>query len=217
MKCEFCDKEGTNKSISQHKIRCKKNPNKILLYDRSGKNNPNFGNKHSNKTSFNQYTKAEKLGYSVVISEETREKFRKSSKGRKLTEKQLKIRSIAMKKAVKDHPESYNASNINGRTKKISYGGFVMDGSWEYKVAVWLDFHKIKWTKPLNGFEYEWKGKRLYYPDFYLPTLDLFIEVKGYERERDQLKWAAVKNLIVIKRAEIEQIVKGVDPITILK
>ena len=122
-----------------------------------------------------------------------------AGKKQKWSEERRKLLSASMKRAAKEHPESYSASNINGRSKKIQYNGFLMDSSWEFQVAKWLDLHEIKWTKKVKGFDYEWNGSRVYYPDFYLPDLDLYVEVKGYERERDRCKWRVVKNLVVIK------------------
>jgi hypothetical protein len=122
-----------------------------------------------------------------------------------------------MMDAVIKYPESYSASNINGRTKKILYNGFIMDGSWELEVAKWLDNNKIKWTKKIKGFEYEWNGKRIYYPDFYLLVYNVYLEVKGYERERDKAKWKAVDNLIVLKKREINMIKNNITPSEILK
>lgn len=33
-----------------------------------------------------------------------------------------------------------------------------------------------------------------YTPDFYLPDLDLYIEVKGYETDKDRSKWSQFTN-----------------------
>lgn len=46
-------------------------------------------------------------------------------------------------------------------------------------------------------------GWHLYFPDFYLPDYNLYVEVKGYETERDRCKWAVVKNLLTIKQKEL--------------
>lgn len=46
----------------------------------------------------------------------------------------------------------------------------------------------------------------LYFPDFYLSDYDIYIEVKGYKRERDICKWNAVKNLLVITKLEMKHI-----------
>jgi hypothetical protein len=39
--------------------------------------------------------------------------------------------------------------------------------------------------------------------------MDYFIEVKGYERDRDKCKWSALNNLIIIKEADIKLIKAG--------
>ena len=39
---------------------------------------------------------------------------------------------------------------------------------------------------------------------------DRYIEVKGYERDRDKSKWKVVKDLIVLKKNEITKIKKGI-------
>ena len=54
-----------------------------------------------------------------------------------------------------------------------------------------------------------WDDLYLYYPDFYLPDFDRYIEVKGYETDRDKTKYKAVNNLILLKANEINLIKKG--------
>tara|TARA_B100000900_G_scaffold415592_1_gene446124 strand:- start:593 stop:994 length:402 start_codon:yes stop_codon:yes gene_type:complete len=59
----------------------------------------------------------------------------------------------------------------------------VMDSTWEVIMANRLDELGIKWERdPSMKLEYRTRGgrKRNYIPDFYLPDLDLYIEVKGY-------------------------------------
>ena len=119
-------------------------------------------------------------------------------------------RSESMKKAVENHPDSYTKNNVVGRVKNIEYNGTKLKGSWELLVAKWLDSFNIRWEHELKGFKYEWRGGiRTYYPDFYLPEFDLYLEIKGYERERDRAKWKAVSNLIVFKLKEIKEIKAG--------
>lgn len=200
MICKFCGKTGTNKSISQHEIRCKKNLNRINM-SKKGESNPNFG-----KSGKNQHTKAKNEGRIVEVSDETKKKIGNAAKKQKWTVERRNKLSVSMKKAVEKFPSSYSASNINGRTKKLEYNGFILDGSWELEVAKWLDKNSIEWIKNNKGFEYQWNGKRVYYPDYYLPKLNLYIEVKGFERERDRIKWRVVENLIVLKKLEIQKI-----------
>ena len=114
-----------------------------------------------------------------------------------------------MRKAVLTNPESYSSNNVSGRTPIIEYKGFKLKGSWELETAKWLDRNNIKWTNEIKGFEYDWEGSvHLYYPDFYLNDLNLYVEVKGYERERDRAKWKVIPDLIIIKKKEIYQIKK---------
>lgn len=44
--------------------------------------------------------------------------------------------------------------------------------------------------------------------DFYLPSYDCYLEVKGYETERDLAKWAALSNLLIIKKQLLYQLRK---------
>jgi len=155
----------------------------------------------------NQFIKAKKEGRVVVVSEETRKKLGKINKGKQLTESHKNKLKIAMRKAVLENPNSYSANNVSGRTPIIEYNGFRLKGSWELLVAKWLDENNIKWTNIIEGFDYEWEGsKHIYYPDFYLLEYDKYIEVKGFERERDRCKWKVVNNLIIIKKDDITKI-----------
>ena len=211
MNCKYCQKECKHKNaLAQHEIRCKSNPNKISVNSNFIKYNKNVKSGEIIKEFNNQYTKAEKLGLDKPqITNETRQKLSNAGKGRKHTNETIENMKLAMQRAVRENPESYSAANINGRTKKILYNGIMLDGSWEVLFAKWCDDNKIQWSRPSNGFEYEWNGKRIYYPDFFLPEYNIYIEIKGYVRERDLIKWNAVSNLKVIKQYEIKKIKEG--------
>lgn len=202
--CKYCKKEFSIYGLKNHEIYCKHNPDRK---SRSGKNNPNFGNK--GKKSSNQFIKAKNEGITIKTSEETKKKISEKIKGRKLTEAHKNAISKSMKRVVIEKPESYSSSNVNGRVNKVNYKGIILDSEWERIFAIWLDEKEIKWERPLTGFKYQWEGERIYYPDFYLPEYDLYIEVKGYTRERDIAKWRSLNNLKVIKRKDINKIKKG--------
>jgi hypothetical protein len=54
-------------------------------------------------------------------------------------------------------------------------------------------------------------GKRKYFPDFFLEDLNLYIEIKGYETDRDKAKWSQFpQRLRVIRKKEICDIQKGI-------
>jgi len=58
-----------------------------------------------------------------------------------------------------------------------------MDSTWEVACAKRLDELGIRWIRnPSLKLKYTTRGRRQrnYIPDFYLPDLDIYIEVKGY-------------------------------------
>ena len=213
--CQFCGKHCKNlNSLRQHEVRCKYNPNKIDITN-STNNIKNYidGLKCGiyTKTNTNQYTKAKLLGLpKPEISETTRIKLSNVWLGKHHSNESKSKTSITMQRIVREKPESYSASNVNGRVKKVKYNGNIFDSSWEVLVAKYLDDNNIIWEHPNIGFDYEYEGKmHVYYPDFYLPQFDKYIEVKGYKRNKDEYKWSAVSNLIIIQIKEINKIKNG--------
>lgn len=56
---------------------------------------------------------------------------------------------------------------------------FIFDSSWEDAMAIRLDELSIYWIRP-NPIEYNLNGKkRNYFPDFYLPEYDLYLDPKN--------------------------------------
>lgn len=203
--CKFCNKEcKNNNSLRQHETRCKLNPNKIdLSYVKSNfiEYNKKVKNGDIIKKYNNQYDKANKLGYKVIISNETRKKLSISGKKLRHTIETRQKISNSMKMAVKKYPESYNGTFKRGYVKPYDYNGIRLLGTWEVNVAKYLDKLNIEWIKPNKGIEYEWNNSiHLYYPDFYLPKYDKYIEVKGYKIDRDNYKWNVLSNLIIIEK-----------------
>lgn len=142
-------------------------------------------------------------------SQESIEKLRNSNLGKPWSEERRTKHSEAMKLAVEKFPESYTSSN-RGRTKQIIVDGIKFQGKWELEFYNYCKNNNILIERVSEWFEYEWNGIRKYFPDFYLPELDLYVEVKGYETERDIAKWKAFpKKLKVVKKREIERIRKG--------
>ena len=65
-----------------------------------------------------------------------------------------------------------------------------LDSSWEKKFVKWLDEKNVKWKRNTEKFDYTYKNKnRKYIPDFFLPDNEIYIEVKGYKKEKDEAKW----------------------------
>jgi len=99
-----------------------------------------------------------------------------------------------------------------GRAKSINFeiNGkiIVLKGTWEFRLANFLECKNIVWERPSEGFKYVIDGKtKLYFPDFYLVDYDLFIEIKGYITKKDMIKWSQfTKKLIVITKNNINNL-----------
>lgn len=204
--CPECGKEFSKKGIGSHYWR----------------NHIEEGKKFN---AYKGYVSGTRVAWNKGLTKETDERVRKSTetlkkhiadgtttyKGKKFTEEQKQRHSEIMRRAVLEHKDSYSSSNVCGRVKIQEYNGMKFHGKWEVEVAKWLDRNNIKFFRDeITPFEYFWNGKiHLYFPDFYLPDFDVYIEVKGYETERDRCKWKSVKRLVVFKKNEIEQIMNN--------
>lgn len=202
MNCKFCDKVCKNhNSLINHERLCKQNTDSVMSsktqkwYDAMSKRKGHAGT--------NQFIKARENGLPLpVISEETRQKNSEAAiKFNKVfwTEERKKAHSEIMKQKVEQHNDSYTKNNVCGRVKNIEYDGIMLKGQWELKLAIWLDSQNIRWEYESSGFPYEWSGStRTYFPDFFIPSLNFYIEVKGYKTERDEAKWNNFPNNLAI-------------------
>ena len=155
--------------------------------------------------------KAKELGKTWQVSEETRIKLSNASKKQVWDEQRRLNHSRAMKQAVKNHPESYNSKN-RGRVKQFQKYGVIFQGKWELYFYDYCISKNISILRNDKAFDYVWNGERKYFPDFYLPELDYYVEVKGYKTERDQYKWQQFEEkLIIIDRPQIDIILSGKD------
>jgi hypothetical protein len=99
----------------------------------------------------------------------------------------------------------------SGTGKK--YGGYYreiwLDSSWEIKFAQNLDAKNIKWERPTVGIFYTdiYGNRKKYYPDFFIPEKNQFVEIKGYNSPQSKFKLESVIkehkiNLIVLDNLE---------------
>jgi len=195
MNCEYCNRAFTVKSrVTVHSKSCSQNPNRI----------PGFWETDEYKQ------KQSKIRLSQPpLSEETRKKLSETAIKNQRTPEYREKQSLRMKQAVLDHPESYSDKNIVGRSKHFEVNGVRFNSTWEYIVAQYLDLHGIKWTrKGIKPIPYLWNDSwHLYFPDFLIEADNIYIEVKGYETDRDRAKWKySDKPILVIKKKEVDMI-----------
>lgn len=207
--CRYCGKVCKNKnSLAQHEVRCKENPNRIKIKIKSNFIEYNKLVKSGERKASNQFIKAKEMGLpQPEITKETRKKLGNGWKGKTLPNWMKEKISNGMQIAVRKYPDSYSSSNVNGRVKKVIYKDITLDSQWEVDFAVWLDEKGVIWERPNKGFEYDYKDKKhIYYPDFYLPDYNVYVEVKGYKRDKDEYKWKVIDNLIIILQDDIKLI-----------
>lgn len=87
-----------------------------------------------------------------------------------------------------------------------TYEGYYYDSSWELTWIKWALKNSIVFNRNTQGFPYIYKGEEhLYYPDFYIPSQDLYVEIKGITDDLWEAKKAAFPyKLQVITRSEIK-------------
>lgn len=148
----------------------------------------------------NQYTRARELGLpKPEISEETREKLRKSSRSRTAEWHRENGKRISETIQQKVREGTWHTSVA--KRMHHHYKGVTLHGYWELAYAMYLDRESITWERPKDRFAYEYEGRTRYYtPDFYLPNSDAFVEIKGYETAKDTAKWAQFKRTLEVLR-----------------
>lgn len=85
------------------------------------------------------------------------------------------------------HASVGNRTYTNGRRLNIYYFNkheqreVLLESSWEHEIAKWLDNSNIAWIrpKPIKWFDNDTNKTRLYYPDFYLPEKNLYLDPKN--------------------------------------
>ena len=136
-----------------------------------------------------------KLGESV--SKATKNKPRP-----KLTKETKQKLSIVMKEKYGKNPPK-----VAGRSKCGWYKGFYCRSSWELAYLIYHLEHNIKIESVSTGFKYVWEGyEHTYFPDFYLPDNDTYIEIKGYYSKQAIEKTKQFKgNLQLLRYNELKK------------
>lgn len=145
------------------------------------------------------------------LTEEHKEKIRKSitGKGHPHT---LEMRLYLSEKMKERYAGGWEVQC--GRSLKYDYespiaGIIKVDGTWELKVAQYLDSIGVSWRRNKQRFDYiNLKGKRsTYCPDFWVDEWDTFLEVKGYKTDLDECKWSQFPHkLIVWSKKELKEL-----------
>lgn len=147
------------------------------------------------------------------FGDDFKEKISKAHKGKKLTdEHKEKIRQTWKKKIEDGYVQTHSLETRKKmsliqqeivrsgkkkiRGKNIEYidrkgNRLLMKSTWEYKFAIYLDGLNVDWEYETKSFELLMPdGKTsFYFPDFYIPDTDEFIEVKGRWYPHSKIKF----------------------------
>lgn len=232
-KCNFCSKEwNTSRSFNNHILRCKLNIDRDVKLLGSGRpvirptklvgppspTNCEFCNKFypygTSTPAFNNHVKRcpknpNKFRENLTPAGKQKMLDALSNSNARWNNPEIREKhSLKMRDVASKNPDSYSQRNIN-RAKKIIYNDIHFDSSWEVDFYKWCEKNNITCNRNTIGFQYEYNGSRTYYPDFYLPTYNVYVEVKGQETEKDIAKWRNFpEKLLKIKKKEIDLIKK---------
>lgn len=201
MLCDFnCKNEGLFK-LKNGKVCCCKSSNSCPEQRKKNKGNllkerPWLKGLNINREPYNKGKKLEEI-VSLERAKEIKKIQSETGKiGYEHTEETKKRLSVLMS-------ERYAAGwEVKcGRAPKFNYespiaGIIKVDGSWELKVAKYLDSIGVEWKRNKERFEYDNTIKNkisTYCPDFYVKDWNIYIEVKGYKTELDEIKWKQFK------------------------
>lgn len=183
--CKFC---GKTFPTTNHQVRCPGNPDRKMKV----------------------WTDDEKF-QAMLKSKRTNKAY--------WTDDRRKEQSLRMQQVVAKNKDSYSKNNVSGRVKMYevtsSDGSTKVKGKWELALAEWLNANNIRWTNNIEPYKYFWNNSwHLYFPDFHLVDLNLIVEVKGFETDRDRCKWQSVsdKQFKVVRKqdlADFNQIIRG--------
>lgn len=189
-KCPYCEKEYSKNGISTHIWRSHKEGRDFKPV-KKGSVPWNKGNKGAQKA-WNKGIKMEVSTWDRMTEEQKKEH-----------------RERARKNIQKRYKEGWDPKA--GRAPKYKYKDFTVDGSWEFEFCKWADRNNIQFERNQDRFDYKFEGIiRKYKPDFKLSN-DLYVEVKGYQTEKDLAKWKQFPHkLIVLKRGQIDRIRKNI-------
>jgi len=209
VECEFCLKSIAEYNIDNHhkkcsiknNRRCKNCNNQLNDYLKVFCNSScsaSFSNKNRSR---NKWTESQRSNIRIPRSEACHlyhlsckicgNVFTSRFKNIQTCSKECKSQALSIK--------AVSNPNCGGETnyKKFLFNDIWFDSSWEVEIAKLLDIENIKWIhkrKEVLLFWYDENNKkRRYYPDFYLPDYNVYLDPKNpYKISLDQYKLDAV-------------------------
>ena len=218
-KCKFCSKEFSERRqyaghVSSHSrgeeySKKRRNPNKD--YSKNITHTCKYCNIsfESGQKLGNHITKCQENPDFKLIDLNRRKKLSIATKNRSPEFKKMIGKKIS--KTIQEKVKNGTWHFSFSKTRCHDYKNVRLYGTWELKYAIYLDSKNIIWEQNKKRFPYIYNGKQRYYiPDFYLPKENCYVEIKGYETEKDRSKWKHFTNkLTVLKYKDLVDL--GID------
>lgn len=195
--CPLCNVETTSNNINRHigSNTCMRNQTKItkVTKTRIGKNNPMFGKTAWNKGLTKETdSRVKQYGQTIKNLYETKS----ISMDYLISESRLsKLSAIAKKRNFGGYQK--NAGRSKGEYVFDSFNVVTyLQSSFEVQLAKSLNDNNVTWYRPgpLKWVD-ENNLPHLYYPDFYLPELDVYLDPKNdYLIQKDFFKIKSVRD-----------------------
>ena len=171
--CQYCGKQCKSiNSLKQHEYRCNKNPNSVKC--NGGFNNYN---KRLHSGEINSWNKG--------LTKNTDERVKQQS----ITYKQRYAEGLIIHVPCTHTLEFKNKQSkraydrkLGGHSpsKHIFYNNVLLESTYEYKLAKALTENNVIWIRPKPIIWIDNNGKKhRYYPDFYLPEYDVYLDPKN--------------------------------------
>lgn len=101
--------------------------------------------------------------------------------------------------------ECAKKNNLGGwhTSRTIEYKGIKLDSQYEYEVAKELDENQVNWERPTYFLWEDSNGlKHRYYPDFYLPDYNVYLDPKNDYLINNKSKRFGITDVEKIKLVE---------------
>lgn len=195
--CKFCNKKCKNlNSLRQHEVRCKNNPDKIVM---SGPSVDTFGDSRgwskgltSSDNRISNHVESLKNYYRTHPGTFT---------GLHHTEK--------TKKKISESMIVHNFMNTHKyyHSKWGCFEHIHFDSTWELAYYIYMKDNGHTVDRCKQRFKYMYNGMFHYYhPDFIVDNVNI-VEIKGYEVKQDLEKYKAVDNIQVLHYEDIKHMI----------
>lgn len=148
-------------------------------------------------------------------TKEAKDRMRQTQLGRPrltpFTDQHRENMSIARASMLRSNPEAFGRNRGKGG-RRPDLGDRYFRSRWEANYARYLNYAGIEWTYEPETFWFESikRGCRSYTPDFWIPSLGCFHEVKGWMDAKSKTKLARMKKyhptvkIVIIDKAWFE-------------